>query len=647
MHDVTRRSFLAHSAAGLAAAATANAVSDARRRPNILWITCEDMSPHLGCYGDAYANTPNLDAFARQSARYTNAFSVSGVCAPSRSCLITGMYPTTLGTCHMRCDNAPPDHVRCFPTYLRRAGYCCTNNVKTDYNFAVPEDAWDENGKNAHWRNRKDPSQPFFAVFNSTVTHESQIGSLASIPKDLEARIAGGPHDPAKATLPPFYPDTELIRKHWAHMYDCVSAMDAWAGGLLKQLDEDGLADDTVVFFFGDHGDGIPRAKRWMYDSGLQVPLLIRWPGRIEPGSVTDRMASFVDFAPTVLSIAGVEIPDHMQGSAFLGKHAGKPRNHIYAARDRMDERYDIIRAVRDNRYKYIRNYEPNLPYDQYLSYCESWPIMQELRRVEAAGGLNDAQKLFFRDKKPIEEFFDTQNDPYEMNNLVDSPEHRTQLDQLRAAMDEWLDEANDLGFVPETELNRFVPTMNPERKDTRHPKYEAPDKFSTTVFGKSPSHWVDELNGKHKLQRYCAAATIGLAGPHVAPILIAALNDPDVCVAYWGAIGIGNIGDATSANVDALRQSLKHESKTVRIAAARALTMLGKPELAVATAVEAAKDPDVFARLAACQVLDRIEPKTDAMREVLQTASSDAEDPRNYPSRVARHALGLPPVRR
>ncbi|NUM52785.1 MAG: sulfatase [Candidatus Hydrogenedentes bacterium] len=647
MDKITRRSFVAQTAAG---AATASAIAHARpaeRRPNVLWITCEDMSPHLGCYGDSYANTPNLDAFAREGLRYTHAFSVSGVCAPSRSCLITGMYPTTLGTCHMRCDNTPPDHVRCFPAYLRRAGYYCTNNVKTDYNFAVPRDAWDANSKDAHWRNRKDPDQPFFAVFNSTVTHESQIGNLNSIPKALEARIPGGLHDPAKAALPPFYPDTELIRKHWAHMYDCVSAMDVWAGDLLTQLKEDGLAENTVVFFFGDHGDGIPRAKRWMYDSGLRVPLLVRWPKHLRPETTTDRLVSFVDFAPTVLSLAGVNQPEHMQGSAFLGKHEGKPRKYIYAARDRMDERYDIIRAVRDKRYKYIRNYEPTKPYDQYLSYCESWPIMQELRRVEAANGLDENQKLFFRDTKPVEEFFDTENDPYELHNLADDPTHARKLSELRKAMDAWLDEESDLGLVPESELHRFLPAAQPDLRDNNHPEYDTPNGVIVSVFGSELNDYIHDLNGPKKLLRYRAIASIAIAGPTAANTLLAALTDSDVCVAYWAALGLANLRTANAATLDALTAALDHDSVTVRVAAARALAELGAPDRAIPVALRAMDEPNVFVRLAACQVLERIDPKTDTMLAALRAASENPEDPRNYPSRVARHALGLPAVRR
>lgn len=644
MNQITRRTFVAQSAAALVATGNIAHAATPARKPNILWITCEDMSPHLGCYGDAYANTSNLDRLATEGQRYTRAFSTAGVCAPSRSCLITGMYQTTLGTCHMRSNHAPPAHIKCFPTYLREAGYYCTNNVKTDYQFDVPPDAWDDNSKTAHWRNRKNPDQPFFAVFNSTVTHESQIGNLNSLSEALASRIPGGLHDPARATLPPWYPDTELIRKHWAHMYDCHSAMDVWVGDLLKQLEDDGLADNTVVFFFSDHGDGIPRAKRWMYDTGLHVPFIVRWPEELEPNTTTDRMVSFVDFAPTVLSIAGVKIPNHMQGSAFLGKHESKPRKHIFAARDRMDERYDTIRAARDRRFKYIRNYRPDVPYDQYVSYCESWPIMQELRRVHDAGGLNDVQRLFFRSTKPLEELYDTESDPHELYNLAESPEYSDPLASLRAALDRWLDESNDLGFVPETELDRFVPAQNPDLTASRRTSYSM-NESGDSVFGLSHRILLKDLNGSNRLRRYRAIKTLGLAdGPEIEVLLVAALNDNDVCVASLAATALGNTKKQDAKISEALRGALQHTSPAIKLAAAQSLVRLGNKEVALPVAMQSMKDPDIFVRLASAQILEMIEPKTEEIRDLLIHAKDDKSDPRDYVADVARHALGLPP---
>ncbi len=435
-------------------------------RPNILWISAEDLSPDLGCYGDVYARTPHLDKLAREGARFTNAFAVSPVCAPSRSSIITGMYPTSIGTHHMRSQGVPPPQVKCFPEYLRAAGYYCTNNAKTDYNFPAPVTAWDENSGRAHWRNRADKSQPFFAVFNLMVTHESQIrADEETYQKNTAALTDAERHDPTKATLPPYYPDTPLVRRDWARYHDNITAMDKQAAALLRQLEEDGLAENTVVVFWGDHGRGLPRAKRWVYDSGLRVPLLVRWPGKIRPGTVSENLVSLFDLAPTVLSVAGVKPPAYMQARAFLGAHAATaPRDYVFAHRDRMDETYDRIRAVRDTRFKYIRNFEPGKPYAQFIGYGELMPTLSEMRRLhkeEAAlmgqGKLPDlltpAQRLFFKPEKPAEELYDTVADPHEINNLAGDPKHASTLTKMRHALVDWQKETNDLGAVPEADL--------------------------------------------------------------------------------------------------------------------------------------------------------------------------------------------------
>lgn len=634
---------------GIAKGGKENVVLGAKtERPNILWITCEDISPNLGCFGDAEARTPNLDKLASEGARYTNAFSVSGVCAPSRSCLITGMYPITLGTCHMRCNHTPPPHVRCFPAYLRDAGYYCTNNSKTDYQFDVPRDAWDECNRQAHWRNRPDKKQPFFAVFNFTVTHESQIGTLPKGPDDDRVPPETERHDPANAKVPPFFPDTPLIRRHWAHYYDLITRMDQQAGETLAQLEEDGFAENTLVFFYGDHGVGLPRAKRWLYDSGLHVPLILRWPGHVAPGSVSDRLVSFVDFSASVLSAAGVPIPGHMQGKAFLGGAAAAPRDAIYAARDRMDERYDLIRAVRDKRYKYIRNYQPYRPYAQYLAYPESFPVMQEMRRVKAEGKLEGPAALFFREAKPLEELFDTKADPYELNNLIEaknsdflraeSPEQAAVLSRLRAALDKWLDEAKDLGFVPETDLEAWLENGGPRLAGNPRPRYQTGG--TASVFGRSLEAWVEDLNGGDPLRRLRAIVSIGLAGPVSAPILLASLEDPGGAVAFWGAVGLGHAGVKTPAVREALKRALERPEITAKLGAAEALNRLGWPGDMLDFAVEAAKHEDAFVRLRAVQILEEMAPNEPRVRGALEIALKDKV---KYVARVAEHARGLP----
>lgn len=428
------------------------------QRPNILWISLEDISPNLGCYGDAYAVTPNIDRLASQGVRFSRAFSHSGVCAPTRSGIITGMHPTTIGTHFMRCKGVPPAHVKCFPEYLRGAGYYCTNDSKTDYNFDAPLTAWDDNRPGAHWRNRPAKEQPFFCVINLTTTHESQIRlPEAQLAKRREAIPAEQHHDPAKAVVPPYYPDTPVVRRDIANYYDNLTFTDQRVGQILEQLEADGLAKDTIVFFWGDHGWGMPRGKRWVYDSGIRVPLVVRWPGTIAPGSVRDDLVCFLDLAPTVLSLAGVKRPAHLQGQVFLGSERAAERQYIYAARDRMDETLDIIRAVRDQRFKYIRNYLPERTQSQDIAYMNEMPTMKEWRRLAAAGKLVFPQTTFFAKTKPVEELYDTEADPYEVHNLAAAPEHKATLERLRAAHEAWRLDTADLGLVPEAELNERV----------------------------------------------------------------------------------------------------------------------------------------------------------------------------------------------
>lgn len=260
-------------------------------------------------------------------------------------------------------------------------------------------------------------------------------------------------HDPAKAVLPPYYPDTPVVRRDWANYYDLVTAMDYWAGEMLKELEEDGLADNTVVFFWGDHGRGLPRAKRWPYDSGTRVPLIVRWPGKINPGTVVEDLVSLMDLGPTALSIAGVKIPPYMQGRAFLGSQGGAPREYVFTARDRMDETYDMMRSVRDKRYRYIRNYQPCKPYAQYIHYMDQMPTLKEMRRLHAEGKLTGPQKNFFAPEKPVEELYDTVADPHEVNNLASSPQHREVLERMRRVHEQFMRETKDLGLAPEPEL--------------------------------------------------------------------------------------------------------------------------------------------------------------------------------------------------
>ena len=462
---ITRRRFLhavGISAAGLVLRDCGNSVRAAVERPtrrlNFLWISCEDISPDLGCCGDDYAASPNLDRLAAEGCRYTRAFVSFPVCAPTRSSIITGVHPGTLGSMHMRTKNkgyeaVPPAGIKCFTEYLRAAGYYCTNNSKTDYQFTPPFTAGEESSKKAHWRNR--PSEtPFFSVFNLTTTHESRCW-----PRDSEVLM----HDPTKASVPPYYPDTPVVRENIARYYDNITEMDKQAADLLRQLEQDSLARDTVVFFWSDHGRGLPRCKRWPYDSGLRVPLIIRWPGKITPATVCDDLVNLIDLAPTLLSLAGIEAPEYMQGKALLGEKKGKPREYVFGGRNRMDaSSNDYIRTARDKRYRYIRNFNPEAPYAQRIEYMERMPIMQEWRRLNAEGKLTGPQKLFFEHPKPSEDLYDLAADPHEVNNLAGSPDHQKILKRMRIALEKWIKGTHDLGGLDEDKL---IERMWPGRK--------------------------------------------------------------------------------------------------------------------------------------------------------------------------------------
>jgi arylsulfatase A-like enzyme len=619
--NLDRRAVL--KAAGLAAASAAiSGCEDAFEqqvgpvrgdRPNILWITCEDISPALGCYGDKYAITPNLDQLAAEGLRYTDAYATAPVCSPARSCLITGMYATSLGTQHLRSDIKLPENIKCFTEYLRKAGYHCSNNYKQDYNFEATT-AWDESSKTAHWRKRKG-SQPFFSVFNSITTHQSQIDGpeprfFAEYTSNLKPEER---HDPAEAPVPPFYPDTPVVRQTLARYYDLITLMDKEAGHILDELEQDGLAEDTIVFFFSDHGFGMPRFKRTLYDTGLRVPLIVRLPKKyrhpapFEPGTEVEQLVSFVDFAPTVLSLAGVPIPEYMQGQAFLGDKAGKPREYIFGASSRVDEAYELSRCVRDRRYKYIRNYMPHLPYAQRSAWPDQAAIAQELRRLAGEDKLAGAQKLFFSPTKPIEELYDTQTDPYELNNLarrtsgglVESSQYEHILKRLRQVHRAWVADTRDIGFLPEAEM---------------HIRAE----------GKTPYEIATDFKA-YPQQRIVAAAELVGTGPENLAKMTKLLGDSDSGVRYWAAVGLGSLGNDAAAATQGLKKALSDSAPNVRFAAAGALCELDQCEEALNVLVKGLDDDRPVVVLAAARELqntgDKVCPVAGEIKKVKSKA--------------------------
>jgi uncharacterized sulfatase len=604
----------------LLASAAAPAEAPATERPNILWITCEDISPNLGCYGDTYARTPVLDQLASQGVRYSDAYAITGVCAPNRSCLITGMYPSTIGSHDMRSTTRLPEAIKCFPEYLREAGYYCTNNVKTDYNFPVPEGAWDESSRTAHWRNRP-AGRPFFSVFNFTVCHESQIRQPdKSFFQNTSRLTPEQRHDPAKVAVPPFHPDTPETRRDWARYHDLITAMDYQVGDILRQLDEDGLADETIVFFFSDHGAGMPGCKKWVWESGLYVPLIVRFPERFRrwapgrPGSLCDRLVSFVDFAPTVLSLAGVGIPPHMQGEAFLGSQAAQPRQYVYAIRDRMAERYDTVRVVRDHRYQYLRNYMPHRSWSQFISYTEEMPTMQVWRRLAEAGRLNEVQARYFSRTKPVEELYDTTADPYQVHNLAGDPAHREVLERMQRESVAWMKRTGDLGLLPEYEMHR--------RAEGRTPYDVAHDRSANPL-----DRLLEAADLANRMDSRCLGDLVGL------------LRDDDPAIRYWGAVGLVALRDQAAPAKEMLHKAAEDRAPNVRIAAAEALCQLGDIDRALPVLIEGLRHETPFIRLRAMNVLDGLgeaaRPALPAMREAALPKAGHVGD---YLSRMVEY---------
>lgn len=591
------RSLLASLAIAAGVLLSASDPAQGADRPNILWITCEDTGPELGCYGDTYAQTPNLDRLAGQGMRYLNAWSNAPVCAPARTTIITGVYPPSLGAEHMRSEVALPSFMRLYPQLLREQGYYCTNNNKEDYNVEKPGQVWDDSSKQAHWKNRP-AGKPFFAIFNLTVSHESQIRKR---PHTLV-------HDPAKAPLPAYHPDTPEVRHDWAQYYDKVTEMDAQAGQRLDELAAAGLTDDTIVFFYGDHGSGMPRSKRWPYNSGLHVALIASVPAKyrsLAPAEyaargTSKRLVSFVDLAPTLVSLAGARPPEWMQGHAFMGPYAAPEQKYLFGFRGRMDERYDLVRSVRNERYVYVRNYMPHLIYGQYLNYMFQTPTTQVWRRLYDEGKLQPP-KTFFWEPKPAEELYDLAADPNEVRNLVGSAEHRAVLDELRQAHRRHVLAIRDAGFLSEDEQHR---------RSARTTIYEM-------------AHDAK----KYPLERILAMADLASSrAPGMLDRLTEGLADKDSGVRYWAAMGLLVRGkEGVQSARGALRGALADASPSVRIIAARCLGEYGSKEdldraLPVLEALASPVTNGAYASMLDLNAIDALGPRAASLHEMLRS---------------------------
>jgi hypothetical protein len=442
---------------------------------------------------------------------------------------------------------------------LRSAGYYTTNNVKTDYNTGqearLIAESWDESSDTAHWRNRG-RGQPFFAVFNDTTTHQSRSMSWTyeEFQEKVQSRLSADEiHDPDQAPVPPYYPDTPVVRKTLARYYDCITAMDKNVGRILAELEEDGLAEDTIVFFYSDHGAGLPRHKRVLHDSGMNVPLLIRFPEKYRhlapgaPGETTDRLVSFVDFPPTILSLLGLEIPAHMQGTPFLGSAPEAPRTHVFGARDRIDEAYDLARSVRDQEYLYIRTYMPHLSYNQPSWYSDQAEIRREIERLARSERLSGSQLDYAGPMRPREELYLVREDPLQLKNLVYSDEHQDVLSAMRRELTRWIRETRDVGFLPEADVWARI---------------RAGDTTPYEIARDDEAYPQARITG--------AAALVGRDDALEEQIDL--LGDPDAAVRYWGAVGLQASERSSDESREALRAALADASSVVRIASATAL---------------------------------------------------------------------------
>lgn len=454
-----------------------NANASRAQRPNILCITCEDISPRLGCYGDKMAVTPNLDKFAETAIRYTGMYTTVGVSSPSRAALITGMYPTAIGANYMRNFTKPeampegispyqvvlPEGIKCYTEYLRAAGYYCTNNVKTDYQFESPLTAWDECSNKAHWRNRPD-GMPFFSIFNLTVTHESQVWKRTDKPLAV---------NPDELIVPPYFPDDAVIRHDMAVMYSMIAEMDKQFKKLIDELKTSGEYDNTIIIWYSDNGGPLPREKRAIYETGTNVPFMVSFPNGYRSGDIDNNLYMFPDIPATILSLAGINPPEYMQGKAFLGEYAVKEkRRYVYGARDRMDEQVNKQGAVRDRNFRYVRNYTRGISNYRPNAFRLQMPMMRRMVELLQRDSLGAEQMRWFAGPCADEEFYDLKNDPYELHNLIADPRYQEDIARLRREHVRWVEQ--ECPQWKETELeNKERMWPNGKQPVLRIPTYE------------------------------------------------------------------------------------------------------------------------------------------------------------------------------
>jgi len=572
-------------------------------RPNIVWIVVEDASPHLGCYGETTISTPHIDALARQGVRFTHAFVTCPVCSPSRSAMVTGMYQTTLGAHSHRSQRAAGKGaaavrdrasfrlpIRSVPELFRSAGYYVTNTGlnkrgKTDYNF-VAEGLYDE----GDWTKRH-PGQPFFA----------QIQLHGG--KARRAKVAT-PVDPDMVELPPYYPDNDVIRRDWAAYLNSWIKTDDEVGDIVERLDKQGLLESTVIFFWTDHGISHLRGKQFLYDEGVRVPLIVRLGEGREAGKLRDDLVEHIDIAAASLSLAGIDVPDYVQGRDLFA--AGyEPREFVFTARDRCDETLDIIRSVRTRRFKYIRNFISYVPHAQPNQYKDGKAIVQEMRRLHREHGLSELQDSMFQARRPVEELYDVKVDPHETVNLAGDPKHRTTLERLRSTLYNQMVETHDVGLIPEPILEDLG-----RQHDSKYHVLKQP----------ANSGLVREL---------ISIIEAGERGD--IETLHRSLDSDRPSTRFWSATWLGNLRNESAAS--RLEQHIADPHPAVRIATALALCQLGRIEPNLAVLADHLDSDNLIAGMYAARALELLGPQAKAVLPAIQRARNS---PYNFTVRIA-----------
>ena len=620
-------------------------------RPNFVWINTHDVSArNLGCYGDSYARTPHLDKLAAEGVRYTNAFASGPICSPARTSIFTGMHQTTVGTHHHRSLAIRPDFVELLPQYLIEAGYRSTR-INTDLNTAIDPDEWAQYLNNDASLDKND-DKPFFAVYSFDESHASTFKMTPEEVRERRSNLLGSDelHDPAKAPLPSFVPNTPLARERTALFYDALTQVDYHVGAVMEELEARGLLENTIVFFWSDHGSGFPRGKTHVYEDGLRVPLIVRFPQKYQhfapgpAGTVIDDLVMTMDMGASVLSMAELPIPAHFQGQAFLGSQKAESRPYAPGARDRLDNCNEMIRTIRNEKYRYIRNFLPHRPYASFYPdggfFNEIPPAgtpehafwdtscLPGAQKIDDPDGIflmpiprNYSEYLVWQASKPFEELYDIEEDPEEVDNLADDPKYREIGDQMREELYRWMIETRDLGIFDETEMIE------------RAAEYGG----------------VNYEVGTHceNYERILETADLSRLREAGRTELIGRLEDPDSAVRYWALTGLISYKIDNDETVGKIVRCVGDESVSVGLAAGDLLCRLGLVEQAMPAFRRGLESDLLWARFRAGANMSYYDRETLArMKSLIPDLQTALNNPVCYGDYEPDLETLIPPVR-